>query len=237
MKKLFYMITALFLFMQMTAFSYSDIQDSKLSNAAQTLSGFGIINGYEDGSFRPNNNITRAKFAKIITLAANIENNMPTEYGSFTDMNGAEWAEEYIYIAKSLNIINGTEPNHFEPESHITYEQAIKMIVAALGYGEEAERAGGYPTGYIAQAKQLNITDGIVYAAEDYATRGNIALMIENALQAPCYNIWLDEGSVQRQKADLTLSEQHKIMQELDKVQIQEPLPGEWDNDSEIGVG
>lgn len=191
-------------------FAYSDIHDDNLKEVVNTLSEFGIINGYEDGTFKPMNNITRAEFAKIICTAGIYDK--ATEYANdFDDVSDSDWATEYIYTAKNIGIINGISESLFDPEANITYEQAIKMVVAALGYNDEAAAKGGFPTGYTAVANELGILDGINFASEDYATRGDIAQIIRKALDAPFYFLTSEDGTVTRELSSMSLYEIHNI--------------------------
>ena len=189
-------------------YAFSDIQDGELSDAVQILSDFGIINGYDDNTFRPDNKITRAEFAKIIISAANLY--MPVSNpNSFSDTAG-HWAKDYIDIAKETGIINGVSETRFAPDDNVTYEQAVKMIVAAIGYNDEAQSKGGYPDGYAEQARILGITEGINFDAKAYAARGNIALMINKALYADYYSIWNENGTIKRMETGKTLYQIHK---------------------------
>lgn len=189
-------------------FAFEDIYDNELSNITETLSEFSIINGYEDGTFQPYNTITRAEFAKIIIATTNFYMDVPYS-NSFEDINN-HWAKDYIYLAQSVGIINGVSDTLFAPDDNVTYEQAIKMIVAALGYNEEAVKMGGYPNGYIQQANSLGIMSGVSYNKTDYATRGDIATMIYNALNVDYYSIWNENGTIKRMSTEKTLLEIHE---------------------------
>ena len=188
---------------------YTDITDTELMQTVNALSNYGIINGYDDGSFRPYNNITRAEFSKIICVAGMFDTTGVTE-NNFYDVDGTHWARSYIYTAKRLGIINGISQVAFAPEANITYEQAIKMIVASMGYGDEAMRKGGYPQGYITIANELGILNGISYVQTDYATRANIARIIYGAMDAPCYELTEYNGNVVRSSVATSLKELHE---------------------------
>ena len=191
-------------------FAYIDIYDDNLKETVSDLSKFNIINGYADGTFKPDNNITRAEFSKIICTAGIYD--MVTENTSeFNDVSATHWAVDYIYTAKNIGIINGTSKTTFAPESYITYEQAIKMVVAALGYNDEASQKGGYPTGYITVANELGILDGIQFINTNYATRADIARIVRNALDVPFYFLTNDNGTIHRELSSISLYEIHDI--------------------------
>lgn len=205
-------LTVLMLSMISTvAHAYSDITDESLSSKLNVLSEYSIINGYEDGTFRPDNNITRAEFCKLI-ICATMNDYISTYETSFKDVSEEFWGKKYIYAAKTLGIVNGTTENTFDPEANITNEQAIKMIVCSLGYGDEAVSAGGYPDGYIKVAEDLGIVSNDGFHAEAVSTRQEIAEMVYNALDTELYFIYLtEEGLVERSKADNTLREIHEL--------------------------
>ncbi len=190
--------------------AFTDIDDSDLQETVSELSKFNIINGYEDGSFKPNNNITRAEFSKIICTAG-IYDMIIENPNTFTDVPITHWATDYIYTAKNVGIINGTSETTFEPEAYITYEQAIKMVVAALGYNDEAAEKGGYPDGYIAIANELGILSGIQFVKTDYATRADIARIVRNALDVPFYFLTNNNGTIYRELSSISLCEIHEI--------------------------
>lgn len=156
------------------------------------LAGNGIISGYDDGSFRPNNKITRAEVAAILYRARHGQKKPSAVSTVFEDVTANHWASGYIASAVNDGIINGIDEKHFAPEDNITNEQAMKMIVCMKGLTDDAEKRGGYPKGFVLTAVYNGIMDDveIVFAPnaeasfqKDYATRGNIALMIYNALK------------------------------------------------------
>ena len=156
----------------------------------ETSSGQKIINGYEDGTFKPEGAITRAECAKIITCVLNIDGAI-ADTDMFTDIDG-HWAKNSISICASRGIINGMGDGTFAPDSQVTYEQILKMIVCALGYGDPAEAQGGYPNGYISQANNLGLLNKISNQTfPTPAARGVVAQVIYNALEvkmAQTYN-------------------------------------------------
>lgn len=204
-------------FLCINASAYYDVNDYALENKIETLSNYNIINGYDDGSFKPNNLITRAEFCKIMidTILADAAEN---SQNSFADVSDNHWAREYICISKGLGIISGVSDTLFAPDDNVTYEQAIKMIVAALGYNEEAVEMGGYPNGYIDQANLLGIMSGLSYNKTDYATRGDIATMIYNALNIDYYSIWNENGTIKRMSTEKTLLEIHEDLLNINTV-------------------
>ncbi|MCK9479615.1 MAG: S-layer homology domain-containing protein [Firmicutes bacterium] len=89
----------------------------------------------------------------------------------------------YIYYAKSYGIISGFNDYIFNPDSTITFSEALKMFVSCLGYSPAAESKGGYPGGYIIEATELGLLKGIDYSSGENLTRLKSARMIYNMLE------------------------------------------------------
>ena len=106
---------------------YSDVKSTDwYNNAISTLSNMGIIDGYPDGSFRPNAGITRAEFAKI---AVSFFKDYASETigDRFTDISG-KWYTTYINLAAELAIVNGYPDGTFRPENKITRAEAMQIV-------------------------------------------------------------------------------------------------------------
>jgi len=84
-----------------------------------------IISGYKDGSYRPNNGITRAEFVKIINNAFGFSKK---EDISFSDVKKADWFYEDIKIAVCAGYVSGYEDNTIRPNNLITRQEAAKII-------------------------------------------------------------------------------------------------------------
>ena len=91
-----------------------------------------IINGYPDGTFKPQNSITRAEFAKVIVLAHG-STPATTTSSSFKDVAPSYWARGYIERAKELGFINGYPDGTFKPANNISRQEIAKIVVLANG--------------------------------------------------------------------------------------------------------
>ena len=144
-----------------------------------------IMVGDENGNLRLDDNITRAEAAKMICVAGNISLPLDVKENLFNDVPVEHWAYKYIYATKKHGIVNGDGNGNFNPESNITNEEIVKMIVCLLGYGEIAEQQSGYPTGYTTTASSIGITSNLNLKTKTPATRNDVAIMISNALDTP----------------------------------------------------
>ena len=91
----------------------------------------GIINGYEDGTFLPGQNVTRAEMAKMIAAAAGLSSDASA--GTFSDVSASHWALPYIEACYDAGIITGYEDGTFLPGNNITRAEAAAIISRVLG--------------------------------------------------------------------------------------------------------
>lgn len=179
-----------------TPSSFTDVTNkTQYYEGIMTLTKLGVINGYtEDNgatySFKPEGEITRAEFSKIIITALGADASVGSS-DKFTDID-SHWAKGFIIAAADRGIVNGMGDGTFAPDSKVTYEQAVKMIVCAAGYENQAQAFGGWPNGYLTQASNLGITkDAVSTNTTAPAARGIIAQLMYNVLdvEVPEYDI------------------------------------------------
>ena len=111
---------------------YTDVNKEHWFNASvSTLSAMGIIAGYEDGTFRPNDPITRAEFAAIAVRFFE-EKSVDYEMGSFIDIQGDEWYADAIQAAKEYGIVGGYPDGSFQPNDVIIRAEACSIVNRTL---------------------------------------------------------------------------------------------------------
>ena len=113
-----------------TTNDFSDIAaESWYNNAISTLSNMGIINGYEDGTFKPNAPITRAEFTAIATRFFDYE----AEYdGAFNDVSARAWYADYVQAAVDMGLVDGYPDGGFHPDAYITRAEACTIVNRVL---------------------------------------------------------------------------------------------------------
>lgn len=184
------------------AATYPDVTaDSTYASAIEQLSALGIMEGFDDGTFKPDEKVTRAQMAKLVVGAKNMlaaaEANSTVMFEDVAP-GKADWAIGYVATAANEGIINGTSATTFDPNATVTYAQATKMLVNACGYDAYAQQVGGWPSGYLSYGYTLGINKGITGVGNDTElTRGQVAQMVANALKAPTLEItgwYMDNG-------------------------------------------
>ena len=109
--------------------SYNDVKDGDwFCCAVSTLSKMGIIKGYEDGSFKPNDPISRAEFAAI---AARFDPDGDKTPATFADVT-SHWAKDEISIAANHGWIKGYEDGSFKPDQKITRAETMTLVNRVL---------------------------------------------------------------------------------------------------------
>ena len=167
--------------------SFSDV-DSEHKNmvAIYEMAEAGILNGYEDGTFKPDNPVTRAELSVIIsrTLGFKKDEEKIDIKLPFNDVYDGYWAIDYIKYAYKTKIINGMGDGTFLPAGKVTYEQAVKMIVCASGFEKEARDMTDekWYSGYLKIAERVGILKNVTVNIGKSATRSDIVQMMHNAI-------------------------------------------------------
>ena len=173
--------------------AFTDQKQIKNTEAVDACVALNIIGGYPDGSYKPEGNITRAEFCKMLCVALNggKEPNLGTSTTPiFNDVRtsaSASWAEKYIEACYVQGIVSGVGDGKFNPNGNVTGTEAAKMLLIALGYKSENEGFTG-----ASWAVNVNVKATAKGLYEDLEsidatkalTRDNAAQMVWNALNA-----------------------------------------------------
>lgn len=187
MKKLLLSLLSLSLFMSTfvsVSASYSDVsKDESYYLSSVRLADLGIISGYEDGTFRPDNTITRAEFTKIVVCMMDKEKEAKSSnnFTGFFDVDSASWHTSYIRYAVSRDILSGYADGSFRPDNTISVSEAVTILLRTLGYTED-EVGYYWPDNYISAASSLGLTIGMDFAPSDAVTRKMAAVLVDRAL-------------------------------------------------------
>lgn len=118
--------------------AFADVQRHRYEVAIDYLREKGIVQGYDDGSYKPDNTINRAEFMKIVMGEKYGDELTAEQVDCFNDVD-KEWYAAYICLGKSKGIINGYDNGEFRPGQHISFVEAAKILanVYGLDLGEE----------------------------------------------------------------------------------------------------
>ena len=178
--------------------AFTDQADIKVdSEVVDTLVSLGVVNGYTDGSFKPNDTVTRAEMAKMIYVLRT-GNSDASAYNddktTFTDIKG-HWARGYVKYCQSLGIIAGQSATKFAPDANVTAQEAAKMLLVTLGYN--AEKAGLVGINWASKTNALADENGLLEDVNTSFTsacpRQYAAQLIYNAIFA--HTVALRDGA------------------------------------------
>ena len=199
MKRIVSLILALSMVLSMfTMFfagtSLKDVEGTKYEAAVEALIELGVVSGYPDGTYLPNNVVTRAELAKLLVVAYGLEPAAEASKGvtPFADVNAVSnhWASGYVNVSADYKFVNGYPDGSFKADSTVTYAEAITMCLRVLGYANEIDSKGTWPTNYIAKAQDLKLMKDIEFSSyNDGAKRGDIAILIWNMLRTPMWEV------------------------------------------------
>lgn len=107
------------------AVTLSDISGHPYEDAIQSLTDAGVIGGHPDGTYKPNDNVNRAEFLKIV-VGASVEN-VGIGGNCFPDVL-TDWYAKYVCYGKNAGIVQGYPDGYFKPTQNVNYVEALKML-------------------------------------------------------------------------------------------------------------
>ncbi|MFD0697949.1 S-layer homology domain-containing protein [Paenibacillus sp. GCM10027628] len=119
-----------------TPVQFTDITNNWAKDSIESLASHHIINGYEDGSFKPDRYITRAEMVTIMTRIINMNAVRGTGSTNFVDINNS-WAKEQIQTAARAGIVIGGDHQDFAPDKNTTRAEAITVILRSMETNSE----------------------------------------------------------------------------------------------------
>ncbi|EKE02550.1 MAG: S-layer region-like protein [uncultured bacterium] len=181
------------------AAEFSDLKsDYWAYDSVQALSQQGILSGYADSSFRPNNPVTRAEFATMIVKSLGKESIPIGQEFGFKDVSRSFWAYDTIQRAYDLGLIRGFPDNTFKPYAYITKTEVLAILSSAaqLGYLSQSEaqqilnryydasRVANWAVVPVAKSVKaglaVNYPQPNFLMPEKRATRAEVAVMLQN---------------------------------------------------------
>jgi uncharacterized lipoprotein YddW (UPF0748 family) len=185
--------------MKSTLTRFSDIQNHWARLFIEALAQRGIVSGFPNGTFRPNNSMTRAEFAAIIGKA--FSRPLKRQYVGFVDVPSTYWAAAVIKKAYETGFISGFPDNRFRPEDRITRAQVLVSLVTGLEMAskvksdlitvlpelyQDATAIPGYATDEVAIATRgrlvVNYPNVKIFNPNLAATRADVVVSIYQAL-------------------------------------------------------
>ncbi len=170
--------------------AFSDVKDPAVAKDTEILRLMGVIEGYEDGTFKPAGNLTRAQFCKMAVCMLGIEQEA-TKYSNITifpDVKPSHWASSYINLAaKGRSIIAGYDDGTFRPNQPITSGQAVTIILRIMGYKDEFV-GGIWPDSFMAVGDSIGLLEGCGFTGgRQTINRAQAARLFVNMMTCDTY--------------------------------------------------
>ena len=160
------------------AASFSDVSgNSWYSDAVNFCADNGWVSGYNDGTFKPDNTITRAEFAVICSAKLKLEKTAPNH---FKDVPDREWFTPYVLKCVQAGIIAGYSSDSFGPGDKVTREQAAVILANVFDIAKSEGRTSF--------ADDNRISSWAVGSVKSMASKGVIAGVGENRFD-PASNV------------------------------------------------
>lgn len=150
------------------------------------LQAIGIIKGDVDGQLHEERAVSRAEFVVMLMRLLQKHDDMAAmpQLRLFDDVPVTHWAAADIETAYDMGLISGYDDAHFAPDATVQYEEALKILLNAMGYEKQAKRKGGYPWGYMVLAGELGLASNGLSPGESL-TRGETAELCYKGLYTP----------------------------------------------------
>lgn len=191
-KRVFSLLLALVLTLSAAAIpasaaeSFSDVTDKKTAQNVEVLRLLGVIEGNGAGQFNPSGLLTRAEFCKMVVVLMG-KGSDAMRYKTvtiFPDVRATHWAAGYINLAvrqSEPKLLAGLPDGTFQPDSYITYGQAVTILMRVLGFADQ-DSGGIWPDGYINLAKSTGVSAGVNLTGSANITRAQAAQLFVNVL-------------------------------------------------------
>ncbi|PKM72750.1 MAG: hypothetical protein CVU91_06895 [Firmicutes bacterium HGW-Firmicutes-16] len=173
-----------------TAATFTDSASVQYTEAVDVMTGLGVINGMDTGSFNPQGNLTREQAAKLVcylSMGKTAADALRASSAPFTDVAADRWSAGSIAYCVQQGIVAGNGDGTFAPTANVTGYQFAKMLLVALGYDASIEQFTG-PSWSINVAKYAFanklFTGNDAFNGNAAATREEAALYTLNLIQA-----------------------------------------------------
>ncbi len=120
-----------------TTARFIDIAGHWAEDVIEKAASEGIVNGYEDNSFRPNNSITRAEFVAMLYNSGLASTEYPEMLREFADVDYSEWYAKYLMWAVGNGIINGYDDNTFRGNNVITRQEMAVVVSKFIAFADK----------------------------------------------------------------------------------------------------
>lgn len=154
----------------------SDLSSTEHREAIQGLLDRNVVQGYADGTFRPNATINRAEFLHIL-MKSRFPNRTPSDVRCFLDLETKvpQWYANSVCTARELGIVSGYPDGTFRPERTVNFAEALKMAFLSFGMVPENLSSTPWYEPYLLEARSRGILPALLRTPDALLTRGAMA--------------------------------------------------------------
>lgn len=154
----------------------------------------GVVAGYSDNTFRPDNPVTRAEFIKMVVNAFGYDVNENPENIPFADVSASAWFAPYVDVAAKMDIVDGYSDGTFRPGNTVNRAEAMKILLTAAGVDTKNAPSSDFPdvsdndwfAPYVLKARSMGIVGGYTngnFGPADAMTRGQVAKVLVELME------------------------------------------------------
>ena len=170
-----------------SAADFSDVNGHWAEAGINKWSDRGVLSGYGDGTFKPDNNITRAELAKVIVSVKGVNDIVENV---FSDVNEGEWYYEPVSKAAAAGYVTGDADGAFRPNDYITREEAAAVLARAynisgsgsIGEFSDAMSVSDWAVAYVSGLLEGGVITGYedgTFRPKDNITRAEVVVMLD----------------------------------------------------------
>jgi len=181
-------LTSILLVTSLSGVALANFQDVPsnypYADAINYIQSNNIVQGYPDGTYRPDNTINRAEFTKIVIGANGYKPDTTSSsiYSltglTFSDIQAGAWYVPYLHQAVSTGVIAGYPDGTFKPQNNVNFAEAAKIIVMGLGYAPRPADLGPWYEPYVLVLSENNAIPTSITTFSHELTRGEMAEII-----------------------------------------------------------
>lgn len=157
---------------------FADANGTASSEAVAYLRAQDIVQGYQDGTFRPDRKISRVEFLKIALQSGDISTAACDADISFPDVIAGEWFFNIVCAAVKAGIVNGYADGTFRPHDAINVAEASKIIARVEALDTREEGGDDWFTPYVRELREQRVFPGTIARDGDILSRGEMAQIV-----------------------------------------------------------
>ncbi|MBD3330993.1 hypothetical protein GF354_05730 [Candidatus Peregrinibacteria bacterium] len=222
----------------LTAFAaFTDLNSTHPNYEAITyLQQTGVLNGYSDGSFRPDNTVNRTEFLKIILEGSNIALDANQEL-TFPDTDNYSWYAPYLRKAVKEGWVQGYPDGTFRPSQTINKVEALKILGEVQDWKlatkitrkpfDDTWKTAWY-TPYVAYAKNANYLEeiGPLFYPDDLMTRANISEIIYRTLSPYQQDTIIEDTVIDKTEIEFTENDTEEDTEDISETESSDYFDG-----------